>query len=308
MKAVFIERHGGPEVLKYGELPDPVPNAGEIVADVHATSVNAADWKVRTVGSLYVQAQFPHVLGRDFSGVVSAVGERVAGFRPGDAVFAVCDVGQEGAYAEKIAIRTEIVARKPASLGHVEAAALAVPGLTALIAIEHTLQLRAGETILIQGGAGGVGSVAIQLAKHIGAHVIGTASAANQNYVRGLGADKVIDDNAQDFTKAASECDAAFDTVGGDVAQRSFAVLKPGGRAAFIASSSQAPKPLRGDVQSLWPNVVRDRSHLERLVALFEAVVIRVPEVTRFPLSEAAAAHRVSQTRHFRGKLVFVER
>jgi NADPH:quinone reductase-like Zn-dependent oxidoreductase len=177
MKAVFIERHGGPEVLKYGELPDPVPNAGEIVADVHAASVNAADWKVRTGGSLYVQAQFPHVLGRDFSGVVSAVGERVAGFRPGDAVFAVCDVGQEGAYAEKIAIRAEIVARKPASLGHVEAAALAVPGLTALIAIEHTLQLRVGETILIQGGAGGVGSVAIQLAKHIGAHVISTAKA-----------------------------------------------------------------------------------------------------------------------------------
>lgn len=154
MKAVFIERHGGPEVLKYGELPDPVPNAVEIVADVHAASVNAADWKVRTGGSLYVQAQFPHVLGRDFSGVVSAVGERVAGFRPGDAVFAVCDVGQEGAYAEKIAIRAEIVARKPASLGHVEAAALAVPGLTALIAIEHTLQLRTGGTILIQGGAG----------------------------------------------------------------------------------------------------------------------------------------------------------
>jgi NADPH:quinone reductase-like Zn-dependent oxidoreductase len=153
-----------------------------------------------------------------------------------------------------------------------------------------------------------VGSVAIQLAKHIGAHVISTASAANQTYVRGLGADKVIDYNAQDFTKAASGCDAAFDTVGGDVAQRTFAVLKSGGRAAFIASGSQAPKPLRGDAQALRPNVVRDRSHLERLVALFEAGVIRVPEVTRFPLSEAAAAHRVSQARHFRGKLVLVVR
>jgi NADPH:quinone reductase-like Zn-dependent oxidoreductase len=153
-----------------------------------------------------------------------------------------------------------------------------------------------------------VGSIAIHLAKHIGAHVISTASASNQTYVRGLGADKVIDYNAQDFTKAASECDAAFDTVGGDVAQRSFAVLKPGGRAAFVASGSQAPKPPRSDVQSLRPNVIRDRSHLERLVALFEAGVIRVPEVTRFPLSEAAAAHRMSQARHFRGKLVFVVR
>jgi len=215
---------------------------------------------------------------------------------------------QEGAYAEKIAIKADIVARKPASLGHVEAAALAVPGLTALIVIEDTLQLRAGETILIQGGAGGVGSVAIQLAKHIGARVITTASAANHTYVRGLGADEVIDYNAQDFTKAASGCDAALDTVGGDVAQRSFAVLKPGGRAAFIASGSQAPKASRGDVQSLRPNVARDRHHLERLVALFEAGAIRVPVVTRFPISEAAAAHGVSQTRHFRGKLVLVVR
>ena len=143
---------------------------------------------------------------------------------------------------------------------------------------------------------------AIQLAKHIGT----TASAANHSYVRGPGADEVIDYNAQDFTKAASGCDAALDTVGADVAQRSFAVLKPGGRAAFIASGSQAPKAPRGDVQSLRPNVARDRSHLDRLVALFEAGALRVPEVTRFPVSEAATAHRVSQTRHFRGKLVLV--
>jgi NADPH:quinone reductase-like Zn-dependent oxidoreductase len=308
MKAVFIERHGGPEVLKYGELPDPVPKLGEIVADVHAASVNAADWKVRTGGSLYVQAQFPHVLGRDFSGVVSAVGEGVAGFCPGDAVFAVCDVGQEGAYAEKIAIRAEIVARKPASLGHVAAAALAVPGLTALIAVEDTLKLRAGETILIQGGAGGVGSVAIQFAKHIGARVITTASAANHGYVRALGADEVIDYNAHDFTKATPWCDAVLDTVGGDVADRSFAVLRPGGRAAFIASGSQAPTPARGDVQALRPNIVRDRPHLERLIALLEEGAMLVPEVTRFPLSDAAAAHRVSEARHFRGKLVLVVR
>jgi NADPH:quinone reductase-like Zn-dependent oxidoreductase len=294
--------------LTFCELRDPVPKLGEIVADVHAASVNAADWKVRTGESLYVQAQFPHVLGRDFSGVVSAVGEGVAGFCPGDAVFAVCDVGQEGAYAEKIAIRAEIVARKPASLGHVAAAALAVPGLTALIAIEDTLQLRAGETILIQGGAGGVGSVAIQFAKHIGARVITTASAANHGYVRALGADEVIDYNAHDFTKATPWCDAVLDTVGGDVADRSFAVLRPGGRAAFIASGSQAPTPPRGDVQALRPNIVRDRPHLERLIALLEEGAMLVPEVTRFPLSDAAAAHRVSEARHFRGKLVLVVR
>jgi NADPH:quinone reductase-like Zn-dependent oxidoreductase len=303
MKAVFIERHGGPEELKYGVLPDPAAKRGEVVVDIHAASVNGADWKVRS-GESYPQTKFPYVLGRDFSGVVSAVGEGVEDLAVGDEVFAVCDVGQEGAYAEKIAIKASIVARKPASISHVDAAALALAGLTALVSIEDTLKLRAGETILIQGGAGGVASIAIQLAKHIGARVITTASAANHAYLRGIGADQIIDYNAQDITKMVSGCDAVFDTVGGDVTQRSFAVLKPGGRAAFIASGAQAPKPARGEVQSLRPQVGRDRPHLDRIVELVGKGALRVPEITRFPLSEAAAAHKVSQARHFRGKLV----
>jgi NADPH:quinone reductase-like Zn-dependent oxidoreductase len=303
MKAVFIDRHGGPEELKYGDLPNPVAKRGEVVVDIHAASVNGADWKVRT-GESYPQTKFPYVLGRDFSGIVSAVGEGVADLAVGDPVFAVCDVGQEGAYAEKIAIKASIVARKPGSISHAEAAAIALAGLTALVAVEDTLKLRAGETILVQGGAGGVASIAIQLAKHIGARVITTASAANHAYLRGIGADQIIDYNAQDFTKAVSGCDAVFDTVGGDVTQRSFAVLKPGGRAAFIASGAQAPKPTRADVQSLRPQVGRDRPHLDRLVELVGKGAVRIPEITRFPLSEAIAAHRVSQARHFRGKLV----
>ena len=303
MKAVFIERHGGPEELKYGDLPDPVAKRGEVVVDIHAASVNGVDWRVRT-GEAYPQTQFPYVLGRDFSGIVSAVGEGVADLRVGDAVFAVCDAGQEGAYAEKIAIKAAIVAKKPAGMSHVDAAAMALVGLTALVAVEDTLKLEAGETILVQGGAGGVASFAIQLAKHIGARVITTASAANHDYVRSIGADAVVDYNAKDFTKAVSGCDAVFDTVGGDVTQRSFAVLKPGGRAAFIASGPQPPKPSRSDVQSLRPNVGRDRPHLERIVALYQAGAVRPPEVTLFPLSAAAAAHRLSQSRHLRGKLV----
>jgi NADPH:quinone reductase-like Zn-dependent oxidoreductase len=307
MKAVYIERHGGPEELKYGDLSDPVAGPGEVVVDIHAASVNGADWKVRA-GQSYPKSQFPHVLGRDFSGVVSGVGEGVADFRAGDPVFGVTEASQEGAYAEKIAIRAAIVARKPDSISHVDAAALALAGLTALVSVEETLKLRAGETILIQGGAGGVAAFAIQLAKHIGARVITTARVANHAYLRGIGADEIIDYTARDFTEAVSGCDAVFDTVGGDVAQRSFAVLKPGGRAAFIASGPQAPQPPRGDVQSLRPNVARDRRHLERIVALVGAGAVRPPEVTLFPLAEAAAAHRVSEGRHFRGKLVLAVR
>src|SRR6516164_9754702 len=295
MKAAFIERHGGPEGLTYGDLPDPTAGPGEVVIDIVAASVNGADWKVR-VGD-YKQSKFPYVLGRDFSGVISAVGAGVADLRLGDAVFGVCEAGQEGAYAEKIAVKAAIVAKKPA--------ALSLTGLTALSAIEDTLKLKRGETILIQGGAGGVAGFAIQLAKHIGARVITTTSAANRDYVRGLGADEVIDYNTQDFTKVAKNCDAVFDTVGGEVALRSFAVLKPGGRAAFIASGAQAPKPNRDDVTSLRPPVGRARRHIERIAELYAAGAIRPPAVKLYRLSEAADAHRLSESRHFRGKLVF---
>jgi NADPH:quinone reductase-like Zn-dependent oxidoreductase len=150
-----------------------------------------------------------------------------------------------------------------------------------------------------------VAGFAIQLSKHIGARVISTASAANLDYVKKLGADQVLDYNAQDFTKVVSGCDAVFDTVGGDVATRSFAVLRPGGRAAFIGSGASAPASPRADVQSLRPKVGRDRAHLERIVALVARGAVRVPEIRTYKLSEAAAAHRVSEGRHFRGKLVF---
>lgn len=303
MKAAFIEQYGGPEVLKYGDLPDPVAGPGEVVIDVVAASVNGADWKVR-VGQ-YKQSKLPFALGRDFSGVISAIGEGVADLKVGDAVFGVCDAGQEGAYAEKIAVKAAIVAKKPDGLSHVNAAALALTGLTAMSAIEDTLKLQPGETILIHGGAGGVASFAIQLAKHIGAHIITTASAANHEYVRGLGADEIIDYNARDFTQIVTNCDAVFDTVGGDVAQKSFAVLKPGGRAAFIASGAQAPTPNRDDVMSLRPPVGRARRHLDRIAQLFQAGAIRPPEVKLYRLSEAADAHRLSESRHFKGKLVF---
>ena len=303
MKASFFRKYGGPEVFEYGDLPDPVPAAGEVVVDIHAASINAADWKMRA-GQYPAKIDFPHVPGRDFSGVVAALGKGASDFKVGDAVFGVCEVPREGSYAEKIAIRQEIVARKPEGLSHVQCTAIALTGLTALISIEETLKLKAAETILIQGGAGGVAGFAIALAKHLGARVITTASMANHSYVRSLGADQVIDYREQDFTKIVSNCDAVFDTVGGDVTTKSFAVLRPGGRLATIAAGGDAPASPRPDATSLRPKVGRDRPHLDRVGGLVAKGIVPLPAIVEYPLAEAAAAHRVSEARHLRGKLV----
>ncbi len=300
MKASFFRKYGAPEVLEYGELPDPVPAAGEVLVDIHAASINAADWKMRS-GAYGLSIPMPHVPGRDFSGVIAKGGSY---FKPGDPVFGVCEVPRESAYAEKIAIREAIVARKPEKLSHVQTAAIALIGLTAVISVEETLKLKRGETILIQGGAGGVAGFAIALAKHIGARVITTASAANHAYVRKLGADEAIDYRSQDFTKVVKGVDAVFDTVGGDVTQKSFAVLKPGGRLASIAGGGTAPPSPRSDVQSLRPKVDRDRPHLDRVAELVTKGIVPLPEITEYPLAKAAEAHRVSEARHLRGKLV----
>jgi NADPH:quinone reductase-like Zn-dependent oxidoreductase len=307
MKAMVLTGHGGPEMLRYGDVEDPKPAADEIVVDVHAASVNAADYKVRLGGPGH-NLKFPHVLGRDFSGVVAARGEGVTDFAVGDAVFGVMDAGIEDAYAEKLAIKAAIVARKPDRLSHQQAAAMALTGITAIWAIEDTAKLQAGETILIQGGAGGVAGFAIQLAKHIGATVITTASAVNVDYVRGLGADRVVDYNAEDFTKTVSGCDVVFDTVGGDVQTRSYSVLRPGGRLVWVAPAPAGSQPPRSDVTVLRPAVTRDRAHLQRITGLLDAGAVSPPPITRYDLADAAEAHRVSEGRHLRGKLVLAVR
>ena len=307
MKAVLLTAHGGPENLRYTETADPTAGAGEVAVDVHAASVNAADYKVRLGGHGY-NVKFPHILGRDFSGVVSALGAGVTDFAVGDPVFGVMDAGIEGTYAEKLAIKAAIVARKPDRLTHAQAAAMALTSLTAIWALEDTAQLKAGETVLIQGGAGGVAGFAIQLAKQIGATVITTASAGNHAYVKGLGADRVIDYRTEDFAKTVSGCDVVFDTVGGDLRPGCYAVLKPGGRMVFIAPAPDGFVIPRDDVKTMRPAVNRDRAHLERMKDLLAAGAVSPPAITEYPLSDAAAAHRVSEARHLRGKLVLMVR
>ena len=308
MKAVLLTGHGGPEMLRLGEAPDPAAGPGEVVVDVHAASVNAADYKVRLGSGGSSNLKLPYILGRDFSGVVSALGPGVTDLKVGDAVFGVTDQGSEGCYAEKLAIKGALVAKKPDRLGHAEAAALGLTSLTALWAVEDTAKLKPGETVLIQGGAGGVAGFAIQLSKHLGATVLTTASARNHDYVRSLGADRAIDYNAEDFTKAAAGCDVVFDTVGDEVQVRSYEVLKPGGRLVWIAAAPSGFQPSRKDVQVLRPNVARDRAHLERALELYDQGAVWPPNIVRYPLADAAEAHRVSESRHLQGKLVLMAR
>ena len=225
-------------------------------------------------------------------------------FRPGEAVFAVIERGLEGAYAEAVAIPAALAAHKPDFLTHAEAAALAITGLTALTALEDEAKLTAGETILIHGGAGGVGNFAVQYARHVGAEVFVTASPANHAYLEELGADGCIDYTKRDFAEAAPPCDVVFDTIGGQVHARSFAVLKPGGRLVHIAAGPEGFTPPRGDVSLIRPHVGRDRAHLERIVELVHTGAVRPPQTQEMPLSEAAAAQEISKTGHVRGKIV----
>ena len=182
---------------------------------------------------------------------------------------------------------------------------MALTSLTAWWAFEDTARLRAGETILIHGGAGGGAGFAIQLAKHLGASVITTASARNHDYVRRLGADRVIDYQSEDFSAAVHDCDVVFDTVGGEVQIRSYAVLKPGGRLVWIAPAPDGFGPTRRDVEVLRPAVARDRAHRERMLRLLDEDAVHPPAITRYKLTGAAEAHRVSEGRHLQGKLVF---
>ncbi|MFM2130114.1 MAG: hypothetical protein RL477_1660 [Pseudomonadota bacterium] len=306
MKAARIQRFGGPEVITIDEVPDPVPGRGQVLIDVRASAVNPADWKGRE--GFYKDADWyrlPHIPGRDFSGVISAVHPEVEEFDVGDEVFGVTDQGQEGACATKLVMTPAIIATKPRNLSHAEAAAICLGTLTAMVSIEDTAQLKKGETILIHGGAGGVGAMAVQLARRIGARIIATARKGNADYVRSLGAEKVIDYMAEDIVAIGPVCDVVFDTVGGKDQPKLCNVLKPGGRLAWI---SRGPKDFKAPdhVKVLRPDVKRDRAHLDRIAALAEAGEIRPPAVTTFPLDRTADAHEAHKHRKVAGKVVIV--
>lgn len=241
MRAFVINRYGGPEVLKAGELPEPAVGTHDVLIEVHAASVNPIDWKLRDGKARPIlPLRFPIVLGCDLSGVVRRVGGAVTRFKEGDEVFVRLDQKRIGAFAEFAVASEDGVALKPKSIGHVEAASIPLVGLTAYQALVDDMQLQPGQSVLIHGGSGGVGAVAVQLAHWIGAKVIATAGKKNLDRVKALGADQVIDYANERFEDAVTDVDFVLDTQGGETLMRSFKAVKPGGLVVSISGMPDA--------------------------------------------------------------------
>ena len=305
MKAVRIHEFGGPDVLSIDEIPVPVPAKDEVLIRVHATSVNPVDWKIREGQR---KEKFPSILpltiGWDVSGVIEALGEKVGNFRIGDEVYGRPDPTKNGAYAEYIVVKANLVSIKPISIGHTEAAAVPLAGLTAWQGIfDHGL-LKEGQKVLIHAAAGGVGSYAVQFAKNIGVHVIGTASDQNIDFLKRLGADEVIDYNMENFEDRLSDIDLVLDTIGGDTQLKSINVLKPGGRIIttlapeFLAEAKAKNVHLIGYMAQSIPE------QLIKIAALIDNGKVKPIIQTVYPLTDAKKAHIESEQGHTRGKIV----
>ncbi|GHH92265.1 NADP-dependent oxidoreductase [Streptomyces capillispiralis] len=304
MKAISYARYGGPEVLELGEVDDPKVGPDSVLVKVRAAAVNPVDWKCRE-GYLdqALRAVFPVVPGWDVSGVVVRPGPAVPEFAPGDEVigYVRADVLSGGTFAEYVAAPVRTLARKPRNLTFEEAAGLPLTGLTAYQVLYRILEVKRGETVLVHAAAGGVGSIAVQLAAHLGARVIGTAGAHNHDFVRGLGGEPVShgDGLAERVRGLAPEgVDAVFDSVGGDALKVSANLLAPEGRLASITDPEVV-----GYGGRYW-FVRPDPQDLRRLSELAEAGVVSVHVSETFPLERAADAHRLSQEGRTRGKIV----
>jgi NADPH:quinone reductase-like Zn-dependent oxidoreductase len=305
MAAVRIDTFGGPEVLQVRRIPRPAPGPGEVLVRVHAASVNPVDTEARAAGDRSVaRVALPYVPGFDLSGVVVGVGEGVTRFARGDEVFAMLDLRRGGAYAEYALVKEAEAAAKPASVPHAEAASLPLVALTAWQALFETADLQPGQTVLIPAGAGGVGSVAIQLARWRGARVIATASERNHPFLRSLGADEVIDYTAQRFEDVARDVDVVLDPIAGDTQVRSLATLREGGILVGLLGLESAARAPGRDVRTTAILVRPDAAQLARIAALVDSGDLRPIVSHRLPLARAAQAHRQSETRRTRGKIV----
>jgi len=305
MKAIVLHEYGSPEVLKYEDVPRPEPKEDQILVRVIAAGVNPVDGMIRS--GMFAKDEktvFPRTLGADIAGVVEKSGSKITKFKAGDAVYAYISLENEGGYAEYALAMENEASPKPKSLDYVEAAAVPVVALTAWQALIDTAKLKAGQTVLIHGGSGGVGTFAIQIAKARGAKVIATASAANQDLLKQLGADVAIDYTKTKFEDVARDVDVVLDSVGKDTLARSYGVIKKGG---FIVSlvarpdrAELAKRGIRGAALSVDPN----SNELGEIGRLIDEKKIRVIVSQTFPLSEAKKAQEQVATGHTRGKIV----
>ncbi|MCY0917180.1 MULTISPECIES: NADP-dependent oxidoreductase [unclassified Streptomyces] len=303
MRAVVVSQWGGPEVLVEREIERPEPGMGEVLVRVRAAGVNPVDWKTRESGGLIPWGPVPAV-GWDVSGTVEAVGPGVTLYRVGDEVYGMPRFPQQaGAYAEYVTAPARHFARKPASLDHVEAAALPLAALTAWQALVDTAGVSAGQRVLVHAAAGGVGHLAVQIAKARGAYVIGTASAAKHALLRDLGADEVIDYRTADFEDVVSDIDVVIDAVGGDHGRRSLKVLKPGGHLVTLPGPDGLPADAEG-VHATWLLVEPDLKGLEGIAALVEQGLLKPLVDTVLPLEQAAKAHEIGERGRTTGKIV----
>lgn len=305
MKAVRIHEYGNREVLVFEDAPMPSITSNEVLVRVIAASVNPVDWKIRE-GYLkeMIPYQLPLTLGWDVSGVVTEVGTNVTRFRVGDAVYSRPDIKRNGTYAEFVAIRESEVALKPLTISHNEAASLPLAGITAWEVLINTAQLSAGQRVLIHAGSGGVGSIAIQLAKSRGAYVIATTSGKNVALVKSLGADEVIDYQTQNFTEKLRDIDVVFDTLGGDIQESSWSVLKKGGILISIVNPPSDTKAKELGVQSAFVFIEPSAYILKQLAELVEQGELRPVIGAEFALHDIVKAHELSETGRTVGKIV----
>ncbi|MFI6521924.1 NADP-dependent oxidoreductase [Spirillospora sp. NPDC050679] len=307
MRAISQDVLGGPEVLKEVRLPRPVPGPSEILVRVRAAGLNPTDWKHRSTGLMLGEP--PFVLGWDVSGVVEATGVGVTLFRPGDEVFGMLPYPfGGGSHAEYAKGPARAFAHKPSGIDHVQAGALPLAALTAWQALVDTADLRAGQRVLVHAAAGGVGHLAVQIAKARGAHVTGTASAAKHGFVRGLGADEMIDYRNADFTEAVRDADVVVDSQGSEHALRSLRSLRPGGTLVSLRLDQGVPalkeEAARRGVRAEVMLAEADREGMKAIAGLVEAGRLRAEIAGTFPLADAAGAHALGETGRTAGKLV----
>ncbi|MBI5127338.1 NADP-dependent oxidoreductase [Candidatus Roizmanbacteria bacterium] len=308
MKAVQISQYGGSEMLKLNNgLDKPVLKENQVLVEVYAASINPFDFFV--IGGFskdYIKQDFPLTIGGDFSGKIKEVGKEVSGFKIGDEVFGTAIIlsGGSGAFAEFATVNPGRMSLRPKNIDFIQSASLPLVGSSAVQALEEEIKLKSGEKILVHGGAGGIGSIAIQLAKFIGAHVATTVSEQDREFVKNLGADEIIEYKTEKFEEKLKDYDAVYDTIGGNVMERSFKVLKKGGRLASMKGQPSPDLASQYGVTAIAVNTKNSTIHMDRVRELVEKMVIK-PQVDKvFPLEETSTAFIYKMQNHPKGKVV----